>query len=384
MENTVLRSATVGIDAHLTSLKQVKLFNNTFVYNDTAVRVTRTSGNPEEVLVTNNLFIHNQTALELQDTHPALLSATVRYNLFYDNSDGDIVAAYAYMVSASNNYYNHDPLFVNDVEDETGDFRLQVESYAINGGDPDFDGDGVDYQTDVDDQDPDGTRLDLGAYYYDSPPDNPPYTPTGFYLSGSVGQPVTLHWNLNDEHDIAGYRIYRRLTDSQRFYQLRATVGPEVNSYTDNQVTVASGGGGLTPKACYRIAAFDLANQASNWTDPDCVPYNPFKTMAQTEPLPDRYALHGNYPNPFNPRTTLRYDLPENSRVKLTLYDLTGRSVRTLVQGEETAGFKQAVWDGTDDGGRPVAAGVYLYIFQAEGIKSGKRFRGKGKLVLLK
>jgi hypothetical protein len=379
MENTVLRSATVGIDAHLTSLKQVQLYHNTFVYNDTAVRVTRTSGNPEEVLVTNNLFVHNQT-----DTHPALLSAEVRYNLFYDNPDGDIVPAYDYMVSETNNYYNHDPLFVNDVGDETGDFHLQVESYAINGGDPDFDGDGVDYQTDSDDQDPDGTRLDLGAYYYDSPPDNPPYTPTGFYLSGPVGQPVTLHWNLNDEHDIVGYRIYRRLTDSQRFYLLRATVGPEVNTYTDNQVTVASGGGGLTPEACYRIAAFDLANQASNWTDPDCVPYNPFKTMVQTEPLPDRYALHGNYPNPFNPKTTLRYDLPENSRVKLMIYDLMGRAVRTLVQGEETAGFKQALWNGTDDAGRLVAAGVYLYTFQAVGLKSGKQFSGKGKLVLLK
>jgi hypothetical protein len=127
----------------------------------------------------------------------------------------------------------------------------------------------------------------------------------------------------------------------------------------------------------------DWIGQESDLTFARCKPYGAVGKWL-SEGIPRQYALHPAYPNPFNPRTTLRYDLPENSRVKLMIYDLLGRKVRTLVQGEETAGFKQAVWDGTDDGGRPVAAGVYLYIFQAEGLKSGKRFSGSGKLVLLK
>ncbi len=81
----------------------------------------------------------------------------------------------------------------------------------------------------------------------------------------------------------------------------------------------------------------------------------------ETDVLPETFSLHQNYPNPFNPATVLSYDLPEASNVRLAVYDMMGRQVRVLIQGHESAGRKQVVWNGLDASGRSVSAGVYLY-----------------------
>ncbi len=78
--------------------------------------------------------------------------------------------------------------------------------------------------------------------------------------------------------------------------------------------------------------------------------------------IPDRNALQQNRPNPFNPRTTLAFELREPALVTLRIFDTSGRLVRTLVTGESVAaGHHESTWDGTDESGRKLAAGVYLY-----------------------
>ena len=81
--------------------------------------------------------------------------------------------------------------------------------------------------------------------------------------------------------------------------------------------------------------------------------------------LPAEFALHQNYPNPFNPQTRIRYDLPENSMVNITVYDMLGREVKTLVNQVQNAGFKSIIWDATNDYGKAISAGIYLYQIQA-------------------
>ena len=81
--------------------------------------------------------------------------------------------------------------------------------------------------------------------------------------------------------------------------------------------------------------------------------------------LPNVVNIHQNYPNPFNPITTLRYDLPERAEVTLTIYDILGRKVRTLVHSIEEPGIKSVEWDGTNDLGEQMSTGVYLYRIQA-------------------
>lgn len=81
--------------------------------------------------------------------------------------------------------------------------------------------------------------------------------------------------------------------------------------------------------------------------------------------MPQRYDIAQNYPNPFNPSTTIAYQLPQRSETRLIIYNVLGEKIRTLLSGSQPAGFHQAIWDGRDDAGRPVASGVYLYRFTA-------------------
>ena len=96
------------------------------------------------------------------------------------------------------------------------------------------------------------------------------------------------------------------------------------------------------------------------------------------ELLPEVFSLHQNYPNPFNPVTKLRYDLPENGNVNITIYDMLGREVKTLINQAQDAGYRSLIWDATNDYGKPVSAGIYLYQIQA-----GEYMQTK-KMVLLK
>ena len=94
--------------------------------------------------------------------------------------------------------------------------------------------------------------------------------------------------------------------------------------------------------------------------------------------LPMEYALRQNYPNPFNPITTIRYDLPEAGHVNVVIYDMMGHQIKQLISGTEDAGRKSVVWDSTNDYGKPVSAGVYMYRIQ-----TGEYIQTK-KMVLLK
>jgi len=94
--------------------------------------------------------------------------------------------------------------------------------------------------------------------------------------------------------------------------------------------------------------------------------------------IPEVFALHQNYPNPFNPTTTIKYDLPEAQNVQVMIYDIMGRKVRTLVNEFQDIGYRTIQWNATDDYGRPVSAGMYVYTIQAG------EFRQVKKMVLLK
>lgn len=85
------------------------------------------------------------------------------------------------------------------------------------------------------------------------------------------------------------------------------------------------------------------------------------------------FKLLSNYPNPFNPETMIRFQLPANSEVRLAVYSLTGRLVRTLVKGQRASGMHSVVWDATDDVGEPVSSGIYFYRLRAGDFVDTKR-----------
>jgi flagellar hook assembly protein FlgD len=102
-------------------------------------------------------------------------------------------------------------------------------------------------------------------------------------------------------------------------------------------------------------------------------------TVSEEISQPGWSALGAAYPNPFNPRTTIRYHLPQAAAVDISVLDLAGRRVVRLVRGErQESGTHYIEWDGRDHRGRMAPAGVYLYRLQAGSLDETRR------MVLLK
>lgn len=94
--------------------------------------------------------------------------------------------------------------------------------------------------------------------------------------------------------------------------------------------------------------------------------------------VPMDFALFQNYPNPFNPETEISYNLPTGDFVQLTIHDLLGRKIKTLVSEYQQAGKYSIKWNGKDEDGRPLVSGIYLYSFKS------KSFTDSKKMMLLK
>jgi hypothetical protein len=99
----------------------------------------------------------------------------------------------------------------------------------------------------------------------------------------------------------------------------------------------------------------------------------------RVETRPEVYALADNYPNPFNPETTIKYQLPEAGIVTLEVYNMLGQVVRTLVNEHQNAGRYAVQWNAANDNGQPLSSGIYFYRVQA-----GQEFQSVKKMLLLK
>ncbi len=94
--------------------------------------------------------------------------------------------------------------------------------------------------------------------------------------------------------------------------------------------------------------------------------------------LPSTFNLYQNFPNPFNPETEIRYNLPKGTNIQLTVYNLLGQRIRTLVNEYQNAGHKSIHWDGKDEKGIEVASGIYFYLLK------GGEYKQSKKMILLR
>jgi len=141
---------------------------------------------------------------------------------------------------------------------------------------------------------------------------------------------------------------------------------------------------GWVNDSCIYVSGCDYVADSVDYSDvffnsmDDCIQSCVFVSDLEINQLPVAFNLYNNFPNPFNPVTALRYDLPVDALVNITIYNMIGREVRTLVNTTQDAGFKSVIWDATNNQGKPVSAGVYLYQIQ-----TGEFVQTK-KMVLLK
>ena len=136
-------------------------------------------------------------------------------------------------------------------------------------------------------------------------------------------------------------------------------------------------GNGVTVK--FSVSATDGKDTVKVSGDDRVVYVNRYEYLStESEGIPTVFALHENYPNPFNPTTTLRFDLPEVSDITLTIYNMLGQRVKTFNMNDTPAGFHSIKWNAINDYGDPVGAGVYLYQLRAN------QYLETRKMVLLK
>ena len=202
--------------------------------------------------------------------------------------------------------------------------------------------------------------------YFDSPPDSGysvdnlvPGVPIGFVLSYSSNG-NQLGWEESEEVDFAYFRVYRSTEpdfDPGPENLIQSTVGTSWFDSVSNPWDWY-----------YKITTVDFAGNESD-------PATPLEVSGVSgSVLPSAFALHYNRPNPFNPRTIIQFDLPEPTVVSLGVYDISGRLVRVLLCGEAVvAGRHEAVWNGRNESGRTVAAGVYFYRLEGGSFSETRR-----------
>jgi hypothetical protein len=190
-----------------------------------------------------------------------------------------------------------------------------------------------------------------------------PGVPQGL-MAVIVDDGIQLTWEMSADEDFQYYTLEKSSDEAFTEPEVFETIDI---AYVDLDYV-------LNESNYYRLAAVDHAGNMSDYSDVVDIAV----LATDIDLIPDVFALHQNYPNPFNPTTQIKYDLPEDAMVSITIYDIMGRSIRSLVNSKQTAGYLSIVWDATNNLGEPMSAGMYIYTIQAGS------FRQVRKMILLK
>jgi hypothetical protein len=172
---------------------------------------------------------------------------------------------------------------------------------------------------------------------------------------------VELSWNESVDEDFQYFMVektsmsgFEMIETADAFYVDENYISSEVHSY--------------------RVAAVDHAGNQSEFSEVVEVAV----LAIDNQVTPDVFALHQNYPNPFNPTTQIKYDLAEDALVSIVIYDVMGKSIKSLINVKQSAGYHSFRWDATNHSGEAMSAGMYIYTIQAG------QYRSTKKMVLLK
>ena len=197
---------------------------------------------------------------------------------------------------------------------------------------------------------------------------------TSFELLETRNDGITLQWVTESEINNLGFNLDRKtpITDWSQIasyvthpsLQGQGSVSHQtIYTFTDNTVQE-------NESYDYRLSDVDYDGN---------VEYHSLQLMGvSSSNIPEQFVLYPNYPNPFNPVTTIRYDLSKESFVDIKIYDMLGNVVYNLVNANESPGYKSIQWNATNNQGEPVSAGVYVYKIRAGDFVDTK------KMILLK
>lgn len=187
-----------------------------------------------------------------------------------------------------------------------------------------------------------------------------------FFLSSTQVQAisVTLSWLPNTESDLSHYNLYRDTqANTMVFYKM---IPKSDTLFTDTEVS-----GGKT--YYYKLTAVDYYGNESEPSNEVSTRIDGITDLGNTDHTPHKFMLKQNYPNPFNPSTTIEFSLAQGGQVSLSVFDMLGREIRRLVDGNYEKGRYTITWDGRDNVGGSVASGVYVYRLKSGNLIESRR-----------
>jgi nitrous oxidase accessory protein NosD len=289
----------------------------------------------------------------------------VSYNDLWNNVDNYHVYGTASIDTSLGGNIYLDPMFVGG-----GDYHLQYGSPCIDAGDPNI-------------KDPDSSRSDIGCYggaygetytYQDYPPKAP-----DSLSANSLNTVIVLSWKPNTESDLSHYLVYRDTIQAfiPDTLKIVANIPKDSSVFRDHDFVMGK-------TYYYQVSALDLTAHQSEYSDELEVEATSVGEYTEEENRPPVYRLFQNYPNPFNSSTVIWYFLPDvgyqPAEVEITVYNILGKVVRTLVNKRQFPGNHRILWDGKDDSGDEVASGIYFCKLKVSGLELAK----PRKMVLLR
>jgi len=372
-------------------------WNNTFANNEISVAVyEKNAGAGGGTVTERNSILFNSLI------SPVSVDAFSSLEVSYSLSNTQVLQGTGNLLA--------NPRFVDAI---LYDFELSSDSPALDAGDPD------------DENDPDGSPRDMGAYYSFSPAHYPYPIPGLLHARIRLNEFLASNGSVNMDEagdfddwvelfnptdsllDLSGCYLTDN-PDNLTKWEFPEGVGIEAGGYLlvwcDDEPQDGPLHSNFKLSASGEFLALVLPNGLSvmdslsfgpqtqdvsfgrvpdgeiNWLPTSPTPgssNHPLSTKTG-KIIPTEFALYQNYPNPFNPLTVIRYDLPRAAHVNVRIFDVRGSLVKTLQSGEQTAGAWSVTWDGSREDGRLSAAGIYLYSIDTES------FRKTRKLLLLK
>ncbi len=198
----------------------------------------------------------------------------------------------------------------------------------------------------------DGSAQDAGAAYLVS--DELVVPATNINLSSlSEDSKVILTWSPSPSSNTTYYHILRGTSITKFDYLL--TISKSTQQYTD--LTVIN-----NTTYFYKIVSIDGQGNVNEYSNVvSATPEESTLGTGSENGLPDKFTVFQNYPNPFNPSTIIQYTLPDEQYVRVVIFDMLGKEIKTLVSDIESAGIKSVVWDGTNANGQTLSGGIYFY-----------------------
>jgi hypothetical protein len=340
LKNNVFEGHYVGIHCGQTG-GDLTIFNNVLIDNQRGILF----GWDAEPDIRNNIIFGTGAGMhwydDSQDTYETP-SATIAYNNVWTSG-----TSYDFTPVPGTGNISADPKFGDTSVD---DYGLLAGSPCIDAGDPD------DLYYDID-----GSRNDMGVYggpcgeIYSGPVPVELATFQGRFAANSV----QLLWTTVSESENYGFDI-ERAVDGINFKKIGFVKGHGTSTtlhryaFSDNHI--------MASVYQYRLKQIDTDGNFD---------YSSILTVQKQ--LPEKFELLQNFPNPFNPETTIAFNLPETGHVRLLIYNSLGEVIKTLIDEQKTGGYHQVNWNGTDDNGLAVASGVYMYKIAAASFSTIKK-----------